>query len=326
MTLTAARCLLPALVAGSLLLTGCSALGGESSTDGGDQVTAAFYPLEYAAKRVAGEHFDVEGLTSPGQEPHDLELSVKKTAQVAEARLVVFESGFQPAVDEAVEQSAQGETLDAASAVDLLPYGEEGHEHESHEGHDHAEGEGHAEDHEGHDHEHGEFDPHFWLDPLLMADFSDEIAARLSEIDPDHADDFEANAAEFRTELEQLDRAYADGLAQCERDLVVVNHDAFGYLTRYGLHFEAITGLSPGAEPTVGNLSRLQDLARREGLTTVFSETLLSKKTAGSLASDLGIEAEVLDPIEGLSDLTADEDYVSLMRSNLTALQKANGC
>jgi zinc transport system substrate-binding protein len=47
---------------------------------------------------------------------------------------------------------------------------------------------------------------------------------------------------------------------------------------------------------------------------------------AETLADDLGVETAVLDPIEGLSDETADEDYLSLMRENLTALQQANGC
>ena len=47
---------------------------------------------------------------------------------------------------------------------------------------------------------------------------------------------------------------------------------------------------------------------------------------AETLASDLGVETGVLDPIEGLTDETADEDYLSLMQDNLAALQEANGC
>ncbi len=58
----------------------------------------------------------------------------------------------------------------------------------------------------------------------------------------------------------------------------------------------------------------------------MFSETLVSAKTADTLAQDLGIHSAVLDPIEGLSDRTAGQDYLSLMHSNLQALEKANGC
>ena len=96
--------------------------------------------------------------------------------------------------------------------------------------------------------------------------------------------------------------------------------------SRFGLHIEGIAGLSPDAEPTPADLARLQDLIKSDGITTVFSERLVSPRLAQTLADDLGITTAVLDPIEGLSDETADEDYLSLMRENLAALEEANGC
>ena len=61
-------------------------------------------------------------------------------------------------------------------------------------------------------------------------------------------------------------------------------------------------------------------------MTTVFSETLAPPALSETLAEDAGVATEILDPIEGLTDDTADEDYVSLMERNLAVLQKANGC
>jgi zinc transport system substrate-binding protein len=297
-----------ALLAGTAL-SGCGALSDDGDSGNGRRIVAAFYPLQYVAERVAGDHFEVDNLTQAGQEPHDLELKVRQTAELTDARLVVFEHGFQPAVDAAVEENAEGEVVDVADVVDLQPFAE------------HEDGE---EEHG--DEEHGDLDPHFWQDPLLMADLGDEIAARLGDLDSDHAADFTANAAALRADLEQLDGEYSEGLSSCERDTIVVNHDAFGYLTRYGIHLEPISGLSPGAEPTPADLGDLQALIRRDHITTVFSETLVSPKTADTLASDLGIKADVLDPIEGLTDETKNEDYLSLMRSNLQKLSEANGC
>src|SRR5687767_13272021 len=100
-------------VLAALVLAGtsaCSAFSeGEGTADGGGvRVVAAFYPLQYAAQRVGGDLAEVDNLTVPGQEPHDLELTVKETAAVADADLVLFESGFQPAVDAAVETNAEG--------------------------------------------------------------------------------------------------------------------------------------------------------------------------------------------------------------------------
>lgn len=296
----------------SSVVSGCAAFSDDSATsEDGIQVAAAFYPLQYVAERVAGDHATVENLTQPGGEPHDLELNPKETAAVAQADLVVYLHGFQPSVDDAVDTNATGDALDVAEVVELNPV-EEGHEEES------------AEEHEEHDH--GDLDPHFWHDPLLMADLGDEVAARLADLDPDNAGDYTANAASLRADLEGLDEAFADGLAQCDRHTVVVSHDAFGYLSKYGLEFEPIAGLSPDAEPTPAGLGRLQQLIGDEGITTVFYESLVSPEIAEQLASDTGVETAVLDPIEGLTDETTDEDYLSLMNANLAALEEANGC
>jgi zinc transport system substrate-binding protein len=289
----------------SVVLSGCAAFTNDSAdsadSTGGVQVAAAFYPFQFVADRVSGGHADVHNLTAPGGEPHDLEPTVAQTALIAQADLVVYERGFQPSVDAAVDENATGDLLDVADVVDLVPFRDHGVDSD-------------------------EIDPHFWQDPLLLAQVGDAVADQLSKVDPAHADDYEANAADLRSDLEQLDQEYTDGLSGCERDTIVVSHDAFGYLQRYGVTMEAILGLSPDSEPTPADLARLQDLIRTKGITTVFSETLASPKTAETLADDMGVKSEVLDPIEGLSDETADEDYLSLMRSNLAALEEANGC
>lgn len=278
-----------------LAVSGCGALSGDAAAGGDGRIATAFYPLQYAAERVAGDALAVENLTEPGGEPHDLSLSVAQTAEVADAALVVYLEGFQPAVDEAVEQNATGRALEAGAVVDLMDTDEGA-------------------------------DPHFWQDPLLMAALGDAVAAELAEADPDRAADYQANARALRGDLEELDAAYADGLASCERDTVVVSHDAFGYLAKYGLTLEPVAGLSPDAEPTPADLARLQDLISAQGITTVFSERLVSPRLTRSLADDLGVATAVLDPVEGLSDETAGEDYLSLMRANLAALEEANGC
>jgi zinc transport system substrate-binding protein len=159
-----------------------------------------------------------------------------------------------------------------------------------------------------------------------MADLGDAIAEQLSTLEPGHADEFHANADSLRTDLVALDHDYTRGLAHCARSTIVVSHDAFGYLAKYGLTMAPIAGLSPDAEPTPVDLVNLHVLIRLHGITTVFSERLASAKLSETLAHDLGVTTEVLDPIEGLTDETAGEDYVSLMRYNLTALEKANGC
>jgi zinc transport system substrate-binding protein len=310
----------------SLLATGCNAFADDSAGGGDADVTvaAAFYPLAWVAERVAGDHAGVELLTQPGGEPHDLELDIEQTATITDADLVLYEADFQPSVDDAVEQNAGGATLDAAAVVGLQPFADDEHGHDEH-GDEHADEEGDHHEDDGHDHE-GDLDPHFWLDPIRMAELGDAVADQLADIDGDHADDYRANAESLRSDLEELDGELEEGLAQCERSTIVVSHDAFGYLDEYGLDVAPVAGLSPEAEPTTAVLADLQQLIEDDGITTVFSERLASPRFTEALADDAGITTAILDPIEGLSDETADEDYLSLMRENLTALRTANGC
>ncbi len=295
----------------ALALGGCAAFSDDTGSGGDPSVVAAFYPLEYATERVAGGLIEVETLAQPGVEPHDLELSIKETALIANASLVIHEEHFQPAVDDAIEQNAAGEVLDVSGPADLVTFESQ---------HEHADGE----TEHGHDHE-GE-DPHFWLDPIRLADVADAIADALADLDPDHADEYADNAAALRADLEDLDATYTDGLADCERHTIVVSHDAFGYLGEYGVHVAPVAGLSPDAEPTPSVIAELQDLIAEEGITTVFSERLAAPQLTETLADDAGVDTAVLDPIEGLTDDTAGEDYLSLMERNLAALERANGC
>jgi zinc transport system substrate-binding protein len=274
----------------ALVLAAPLAACGSDSGDGRPTVVASFYPLEYVTRQLAGDHVRVVDLTAPGVEPHDLELKVDQVAEIAGADLVVYESKLQPAVDDAVAQNAKGRSLDVAPDVDL----EEGN-------------------------------PHFWLDPRRLADAAAVIEKRLAEVDPAHAEDFAANLADLRTELTGLDQEFTTGLADCERDVIVTSHDAFGYWSRYGVRSAPIAGLSPDAEPSAAHLAQLRALIEQDGVTTVFSEVLASPKMADALSHDLGLKTAVLDPIEGV-EKGSSEGYLSLMRANLAALQQADGC
>ena len=270
-------------------------------------VVAAFYPLQYVTEQVGGDRVKVSNLVKPGAEPHDLELSPKQVAEIADADLAVYLHGFQPAVDEAVADHAKDKSLDAATVQALhdgfVPL-EEGELHEDEKGKD----------------------PHVWLDPTRLAGMADAVAKKLGEADADHADEFTANAKALRTKLDALDGEFKSGLANCKQKTIVVSHNAFGYLAdRYGLTQLAITGLTPEDEPSAGRLAEVSRFAKQNKVSVVFFETLVSDKVAKTLADEVGAKAEVLDPIEGI-EAGSKDDYVSVMRSNLTTLRGALGC
>lgn len=316
------------LLGTALVATGCGS-GDDGGAGGGDAdltVVAGFYPLEYATQRVAGDTGAVEvvGLTSPGVDPHDLELTPRQVGTVQSADLVVLSGGMQAALDDAATSQATEHTLDVNDVVDLASTGDVEHGGEG-DG-DHAEGD-HAgeDDHEGHDH--GGVDPHFWLDPDRYSAAVGAIAEELAGLDPDHAEDYRANATAFQDELAALDEELAAGLADCRIDTVVTTHTAFGYLTdRYGLHQVGITGVSPDSEPSPARMAEITHVVQDAGVDTIYSEVLLGGDLAQVIADETGTEVLVLDPVEGITDASAGSDYLEVMRSNLEALRQGQDC
>ena len=335
----------------ALALSACTSTatsGDSSSKDGKLAVMASFYPLQYLAEKIGGEHVSVTSLTPDGAEPHDLELSPKMVDSLSSADAVVYLAGFQSAVDEAIEQQAPKTVIDVSPAAELVEAGtdanhpseeeeeatdeaqsgeteahdhdHEGHDHD-HEGHDH---EGH--DHEGHDHHHDmSADPHFWLDPTRMAKAATLVGDKLAEADSAHADVYKANAKALTDELNTLSDTLVTKTSSCKVKTFVTAHTAFGYLAdRTGLTQVGISGLDPESSPSPARLAEIAQIAKEQGVTTIFTEALIDPKVAQTLADDLGITTAVLDPIESQTD--ASKDYAATMNSNIDALTKALDC
>ncbi|MEX5256958.1 metal ABC transporter substrate-binding protein [Kocuria arenosa] len=329
----------PLSLAAALALASCASGSADPSAAGEGSgealsVQASFYPLQYVAERVGGDLVEVESLTPAGAEPHDLELSPAAVDGLRTADAVVYLSGFQPAVDDAVAQAAPEHALDAVHAG---VEGEQAHSAEEHgsaeesqaeEAHGDAPpaGEQQAGGASGDDgHGHGGEDPHFWLDPDRLAAVATEVAHELAEVDPDNAAAYESNAEQLTTELAALDEEFTEGLATCERKTIVVSHDAYGYLAdKYDLEQVSIAGLDPDTEPSPARLAEIGEVVEAEGVTTVFSESLVNPKVAETLAAEHGIETAVLDPVEGQTDENAD--YQQVMRNNLEVLRTALDC
>lgn len=336
----------------ALALSACSSTassGDSSSKDGSLTVMASFYPLKYLAEKIGGEHVSVTSLTPDGAEPHDLELSPKMVDSLSSADAVIYLAGFQSAVDEAIEQQAPKTVIDVSSAAELVEAGSdanhpaeeeateetqsgeteahdhEGHDHD-HEGHDHKGHDHEGHDHEGHDHHHDmSADPHFWLDPVRMAKAATLVGDKLAEADSTHADTYKANAKALAEELTTLGDTLVAKTSTCKVKTFVTAHTAFGYLAdRTGLTQVGISGLDPDSSPSPARLAEISQIAKEQGVTTIFTEALIDPKVAQTLADDLGITTAVLDPIESQTD--ASKDYAATMNSNIDALTKALDC
>lgn len=331
------------LATATLLATAaCGGDAGENATpvtDGADSlnVVVGFYPLQFVAERVAGTTAEITNLTQPGAEAHDLELTPRQIASLADADLVIYQKGFQPAVDAAVEQAQPARVLDVASVASFHTIdatGEHAHDHGDEAAHDEEspEAEAHADEpttQEDADHAHaeGDADPHIWLSSENMTTITTATAEALAEARPDDQHAFRTNSAALTEELTALHDEFSAGLATCERREFVVSHAAFGYLADdYDLTQIPIRGLTPDNEPSPARIAEVQQLAREHGVTTIFYETLVSPAVAEAIAGDLNLKTDVLDPLEGLTPEAKGADYLEVMESNLTALKAANEC
>ena len=312
----------------ALALSACSSTAPSSSSgakDGTLTVMASFYPLQYLAEKIGGEHVTVTSLTPAGAEPHDLELSPKTVDALSSADAVIYLAGFQSAVDEAIEQQAPKTVIDVSPAVQLVEAGVDAN-HPSEE-EDESTDEAQSSEADGHEDHHHDMsaDPHFWLDPVRMANAATLVGDKLAEANPANAEMYKTNAKALKDELTSLGNDLVSKTSTCQIKTFVTAHTAFGYLAdRTGLTQVGISGLDPDSSPSPARLAEISQIAKDQGVTTIFTEALIDPKIAQTLADDLGITTAVLDPIESQTD--PSKDYSGVMNDNINALTKALNC
>lgn len=280
------------LIGFAVVLGGCaSASHGRTGADS-HRAVAAFFPIAATLRALGGPALTVRDLTPPGVEPHDLELTTDEMDSILDADLVVLMGkGFQPAVERAARNRDGG----AVFVLDRL---------------------------------HSGSDPHVWLDPATMQRVVKILATSVDRVFPADRTEMASRHARLERELQALDRDYRVGLAHCDRSVIVTAHEAFGRLAaQYGLRQEAIAGISPEQEPDPRRLADLADLVKRDGVTTIFTESLVSPKVAQTLGREAGVKTAVLDPIESpRHGATSFAGYLVAMRQNLAVLRTALGC
>ncbi|HEL1559803.1 TPA: zinc ABC transporter substrate-binding protein AdcA [Streptococcus suis] len=294
----------------ALLLGACG--NSTASEDGKLNIVTTFYPVYEFTKQVVGDEANVDLLVKAGTEVHGYEPSAKDIARIQEADAFFYENENMETWVHDVEKSLDTTKVNVISATEgmlLLPGGEE-----EHEGHDHS-GDGHSH----------AYDPHVWLSPeraiTLVENIRDSLVAKY----PEKKDAFETNAAAYIEKLDALDAKYSETLSAAKQKYFVTQHTAFAYLALdYGLKQVSITGVAADEDPTPSRLAELTEYINKYGIKYIYFEENASKSVAETLAKETGVQLDVLNPLESLTDedMKNGKDYISVMEDNLTALEK----
>jgi ABC-type Zn uptake system ZnuABC Zn-binding protein ZnuA len=178
-------------------------------------------------------------------------------------------------------------------------------------------------------HHHHEGDPHFWLDPMLVVKYVENIRDGLTAADPAGKEVYAGNAAAYIVQLNDLDGWIKTQLEQIspERRLIVTNHESFGYFAdRYGFQIigTIIPSVTTGASPSAQQLARLIDQIRATGATAIFLETGASPQLADQVSAETGVKVVTKLYTHSVTEPGGSAPtYIEMMKHNVNTIVAA---
>ena len=288
---------------------------GEAKPDSGKlRIVASAFPEYDLTRAVAGDRAEVTLLLKPGTEAHSYEPTPQDILSLHAASLFVYGGGES---DVWAERLLSGGELSGLTTLKLMDHAllrrEETPEYMTLS---EVEEEGEV------------YDEHVWTSPKNAMRIVEGIRDTLSDIDPDGAEVYRANAESYLSKLTELDGRFAALASESKRDLLLFgDRFPFLYLTReYALRYAAaFPGCSGDTDANPATVAYLIDMAKAEGLPVVFKCDLSAGKLADTIAEACGAKVLTLYSAHTVSknDFEAGETYLSLMERNLTALQEA---
>jgi zinc/manganese transport system substrate-binding protein len=281
------------------------------------QVVASFSILGDMVARIGGDDVVVTTIVGPDGDAHVYEPTPADAQALGAADLLVTNGlnleGFLPRLVEA--SGFHGMTVVASDGVTPRHFGPDD---------PHDEDEAAAADHD-----HGDVDPHAWQNLANGEVYARNIGAALAAIDPAHAADYQARTDAYVAEMQALDAQVRTALQTIPEDrrLVVTTHDAFGYFgAAYGVSFIAPEGLSTESEASAGDVARIIDQIRQQGITAVFVENITNPRLLQQIADETGarIGGELYSDALSGTDGPAPT-YLAMFRWNLGQLTQALG-
>ncbi|OQB14522.1 MAG: High-affinity zinc uptake system binding-protein ZnuA precursor [Firmicutes bacterium ADurb.Bin193] len=289
-----------------VFMTGC--FPKKQPANGGDKlkVYTSFYPMYDFAKKVGGEKIELTNLTSSGGEVHDWEPSANDIIKLEGADVFIYNgAGMEHWVKKVLKSLSNKElvVVEASKGIAFLD----------------------SEQEDGHSEEEGT-DPHVWLSIKNAKLQMENIKNAFVSADPQNAAYYERNYTKYASLFDALDKEYGESLAALPGKNIVVSHKSFAYLCHeYGLNQIGIEGVSADSEPEPRKMAEVIRFVKENNVKYILFQSLVSPKTADTIARETGASTAVLSSVERLTDeqLASGADYLSIMRENLETLKKA---
>jgi zinc transport system substrate-binding protein len=281
------------------------------------KVIASFYPFYEIAKEVGGNNTVVTTVIPIGVEPHDWEITPQRISDIMEADMILYNGiGFDAWLGKK-EQFHNSFLVDISKDLQLIKIDKQ------------QKSENLGQDPEHNDHTFV-YDPHIWLDPILVKNISKTISNALIKVDPDNTNTYKQNIENFIQQLDGLDSLIKNSLGNCELHDFITFHAAFQYFAnRYGLNQHAVHGSSPEGEILPQQIIQIISLAKDLSIDIIYSEELKDPRLSQTLAAEIpNGKVLLLSPIEGINQEEQKKDigYIDKMKMNLDNLKRGLKC
>lgn len=294
---------LVALMAGALTL-GLSACSGTAAAEGEDEkpvVLTTFTVLADIAENVAGDRLEVESITKAGAEIHGYEPTPGDIRRASQADLILdnglnLEQWFSQFVDDLdVPHVVVSEGIEELSITE--------------------------------DAYAGKPNPHAWMSPLNVQIYADNMAEAFSDLDPEHADDFTAQAKSYKAELQGVQDELVDELSALPKSqrALVTCEGAFSYLARdAGLSEKYIWPVNAEAQATPGQITSAIDFVEDNDVPAVFCESTVSPAPMEQVVEATEAEFGGTLYVDSLSEADGPvPSYLDLIRHDATIITDA---
>lgn len=269
-------------------------------------IATSTFSLYDISKNIVKDTANVFKILPDGVDAHSYEPSPKQVVNLYNSDLIILSgAGLEPWIE---GFDFKNKLLDMSLHVDLItPILDEMPKEDTHEN--------------------SAIDPHYWLDIKNMIVATEYITYELIKMYPKNKELYTNNKNIYINKLRKLDKDYKEKLSTCRIDTIVVNHNAFSYLSRnYNFKVESLNGLSPDSQANAKTMIKLVKHIKEHKLKTIFFENFASDKTIKSIANEVKINVDVLSTLGNITAEQKELSYEDMMRENLSKLSKALEC